>query len=227
MKMKSNKRKLCRRNPAHLRKIVHDEMGLQPSSDPAVVFIINIPARYNKARSERVHRVCSSWRGFRGEIARSDLYLRQAWRTEQRDLRREPCDGRRRGVCDNVLHRHGGDLGCLRNSCRHAGAKLLRTKCLYGCTYSLFKNWYPRYKIKVTWVDFNDFNALSRAITPQTRMLYFETPVNPTMELIDIQKVVEITKQHNVHRSQAHRIFSVVDNTFATPFCQRPISARC
>ena len=83
-----------------------------------------------------------------------------------------------------------------------SGSEIIAHKMVYGCTYSLFKNWYPRYKIKVTWVDFNDLNALNRAITPQTRMLYFETPVNPTMELIDIQKVVEIAKQHNVHRSQ-------------------------
>jgi cystathionine beta-lyase/cystathionine gamma-synthase len=104
------------------------------------------------------------------------------------------------------------------------GSEIIAHKMLYGCTYSLFKNWYPRYRIKVTWVDFNDQKALSKAITPQTRMLYFETPVNPTMELIDIQKVVEIAKQHNTHRSSQHRIFTVVDNTFATPFCQRPIS---
>ena len=74
------------------------------------------------------------------------------------------------------------------------GSEIIAHKMLYGCTYSLFKNWYPRYKIKVTWVDFNDLNALSKAITPQTRMLYFETPVNPTMELIDIKKVVDIAK---------------------------------
>ena len=104
------------------------------------------------------------------------------------------------------------------------GSEIIAHKMLYGCTYSLFKNWYPRYKIKVTWVDFNDLKALSRAVTPQTRMLYFETPVNPTMELIDIQKVVEIARLHNIHRYQQHRIFTVVDNTFATSFCQRPIS---
>jgi len=104
------------------------------------------------------------------------------------------------------------------------GVKLLPTKCCTAAPTRYFKNWYPRYKIKVTWVDFNDLNALSKAITPHTRMFYFETPVNPTMELIDIQKVVELAKQHNVHRSQPHRIFTVVDNTFATPFCQRPIS---
>ncbi|HTX19858.1 MAG TPA: aminotransferase class I/II-fold pyridoxal phosphate-dependent enzyme [Bacteroidota bacterium] len=104
------------------------------------------------------------------------------------------------------------------------GSEIIAHKMLYGCTYSLLKNWYPRYKIKVTWVDFNDAKALSHAISPQTRILYFETPVNPTMELIDIEKVVALTRHHNAHRSPQHRIFTVVDNTFATPFCQRPIS---
>lgn len=103
------------------------------------------------------------------------------------------------------------------------GSEIIAHKMLYGCTYSLFKNWYPRYKIKVTWVDFNDQRALARAISPQTRIVYFESPVNPTMELIDILKVVETVKHHNVHRSPQHRTYTVVDNTFSTPFCQRPI----
>jgi len=53
--------------------------------------------------------------------------------------------------------------------------------------------------------------------------LYFESPVNPTMELIDIRKVVEIARRHSSKRSKSHRIFTVVDNTFASPFCQRPL----
>jgi len=54
-------------------------------------------------------------------------------------------------------------------------------------------------------------------------LLYFETPVNPTMELIDIKKIADIAKRHNRNRSKAHRIFTAVDNTFATPYCQRPL----
>ncbi len=104
-----------------------------------------------------------------------------------------------------------------------SGSEVVAHKMLYGCTYSLFKNWLPRYHIKVTWVDFNDAKALSSAISPQTRMLYFETPVNPTMELIDIKKVVDAAQRHNRNRSKAHRIYTVVDNTFATPYCQRPL----
>lgn len=104
-----------------------------------------------------------------------------------------------------------------------SGSEVVAHRMLYGCTYSLFKNWLPRYRIKVTWVDFNDAKALNNAISPQTRLLYFESPVNPTMELIDIRKVVEIARRHNSHRTESHRIFTVVDNTFASPFCQRPL----
>ncbi|HAL55018.1 MAG TPA: cystathionine gamma-lyase [Bacteroidetes bacterium] len=103
-----------------------------------------------------------------------------------------------------------------------SGSEVVAHKMLYGCTFSLFKNWLPRYRVKVAWVDFNDAKALERAISPNTRLLYFETPVNPTMELIDIKRVVEVARKSNLHRSRAHQIFTAVDNTFATPFCQRP-----
>ncbi|MCX6138707.1 MAG: aminotransferase class I/II-fold pyridoxal phosphate-dependent enzyme [Ignavibacteriales bacterium] len=105
-----------------------------------------------------------------------------------------------------------------------SGQEIVAHKMLYGCTYSLFKNWYPRYRIKVHWVDFNDAKALERAITPQTRLLYFETPVNPTMELIDIANVVDIAQRHNKQRKELNRIYTAVDNTFASPFCQRPLT---
>jgi cystathionine beta-lyase/cystathionine gamma-synthase len=104
------------------------------------------------------------------------------------------------------------------------GQEIVAHKMLYGCTYSLFKNWYPRYRIRVNWVDFKDSKALSKAITPQTRLFYFETPVNPTMELIDIAQVVRIAAAHNKQRKASMRIHTAVDNTFASPFCQRPIT---
>ena len=104
-----------------------------------------------------------------------------------------------------------------------SGSEIVAHEMLYGCTYSLFKNWLPRYNIKVRWVDFKDRKALSNAITPRTRLLYFETPVNPTMELIDMEAVVETAKRHNRNQTRANRIFVAVDNTFASPFCQRPI----
>ncbi|MCX6132594.1 MAG: PLP-dependent transferase [Ignavibacteriales bacterium] len=104
------------------------------------------------------------------------------------------------------------------------GSEIIAHQMLYGCTYSLFKNWFPRYGINVKWVDFKDLKAVSNAISPRTRLLYFETPVNPTMDLIDIQGIAEITKRHNRNRSKPNRIYAAVDNTFATPYCQRPLT---
>ncbi|MGB2867574.1 MAG: PLP-dependent aspartate aminotransferase family protein [Bacteroidota bacterium] len=104
-----------------------------------------------------------------------------------------------------------------------SGSEIIAHKMLYGCTYSLFKNWLPRYRINVKWVDFNDTKALDHAISSHTKLLYFETPINPTMELVDIRKVVQVARRHNARRTKLHRIFTAVDNTFATPFCQRPI----
>ncbi len=105
-----------------------------------------------------------------------------------------------------------------------SGSEIVAHQMLYGCTYSLFKNWLPRYGINVKWVDFKDLKAVNNAISPRTRLLYFETPVNPTMDLIDIQAIAEITKRHNRNRSKANKIFAAVDNTFATPYCQRPLT---
>jgi methionine-gamma-lyase len=104
------------------------------------------------------------------------------------------------------------------------GSEIVAHQVLYGCTYSLFKNWLPRYGINVKWVDFKDLKAVNNAISPRTRLLYFETPVNPTMDIIDIQAIAEITKRHNRNRSKLNRIYAAVDNTFATPYCQRPLT---
>ncbi len=103
------------------------------------------------------------------------------------------------------------------------GDHLVAHDVLYGCTYSLLTHWLPRHGIEVTLVDFNDDAALAAAITGRTRMLYFETPVNPDMTLIDILKVRRIADTHNDRRSEADKIHVVVDNTFATSYCQRPI----
>jgi methionine-gamma-lyase len=68
-----------------------------------------------------------------------------------------------------------------------------------------------------------DSNAIDKALTAKTRVIYFETPVNPSMELIDIGAVRQTVDHANTRRKEAEKIRIVVDNTFATPFCQRPI----
>jgi cystathionine beta-lyase/cystathionine gamma-synthase len=104
-----------------------------------------------------------------------------------------------------------------------AGDEIVAHQTLYGCTYSLFTEWLPRYGITTRFADLRDNRSLSEALTPRTRVVYFETPVNPTMELIDIREVRVRMDDIAPGREQSGRMLMVVDNTFATPFCQRPL----
>ncbi len=104
-----------------------------------------------------------------------------------------------------------------------SGDNLVTHHVLYGCTYSLFANWLPRHGIQVAFENLTHMDVLRRAITPQTRIVDFETPVNPDMTLIDIGAVRKMVDACNQTRSSSERIWIIVDNTFATPYCQRPI----
>ena len=106
-----------------------------------------------------------------------------------------------------------------------AGDTVVSHKTLYGCTYSLFTNWYPRLGIDVRFVDLTDIASLEAVLEedPNVMAVYGETPCNPTLELLDLQAIADAVHRVNETRSPRRRVFTVVDNTFATPFCQRPI----
>ena len=112
-----------------------------------------------------------------------------------------------------------GVLGVLAKS----GDDVIAHRTMYGCTYSLFTNWYPRYNISVQLLNLHDLDMLASAIKSETRVIYFESPVNPTLTLIDIGSIAELVRQVNSTRPEDEHIRIVVDNTFATPYCQRPI----
>jgi len=155
--------------------------------------------------------------------SRAPIYIYDRLGEPNKDLLEQNLATAEKGECAVTFATGMGAVSALCGILLGSGSEIVAHKMLYGCTYSLFKNWLPRYGIKTRWVDFNDAQALDRAISPHTRLLYFESPVNPTMELIDIRRVVAIAAKHNRHRTSTHRIFTAVDNTFATPFCQRPI----
>ncbi len=113
-----------------------------------------------------------------------------------------------------------GVLGTLTGT----GSEILAHKILYGCTYSLLTNWYPRLKIEVKFVDFTNLTEVRQAISGKTRVLYMESPVNPTMRLVDLKAMADIVASANRNRGDENRMYTVVDSTFATPFCQRPIT---
>ena len=85
----------------------------------------------------------------------------------------------------------------------------------YGGTYRLFERVLRKYQLDFTYVDTSDLRAIEAAIRPETRMLFLETPTNPTLRLTDLAAACEI--------AHAHDVFVVVDNTFASPAVQRPI----
>lgn len=99
--------------------------------------------------------------------------------------------------------------------------EIIAHRVVYGCTYSLLTNWLPRYQITTRFVDLTNEQALRAALNERTRVIYFETPVNPTMQLIDIAAVRRVADEVNQGRREPIRL--IVDNTFATPYCQRPL----
>ena len=104
-----------------------------------------------------------------------------------------------------------------------AGDEIITHNTLYGCTLSLLTNWYPKYNIKWLPVDLTNLGYISKVLTSRTRVIYFESPANPNMEIIDLAAVRQITDKINRERGEHEKVYVIVDNTFATPYCQRPL----
>jgi methionine-gamma-lyase len=97
-------------------------------------------------------------------------------------------------------------------------------KTLYGCTYSLITNWLPRFNISHNLIDMNNLKDLEKALqAPETRIIYFESVSNPILEIADLEKIVLLVKNANKKREKDDQIYTVVDNTFPTPWALRPL----
>jgi methionine-gamma-lyase len=95
------------------------------------------------------------------------------------------------------------------------GDEIIADKTLYGCTFSFLNHGLAKFGVKVTHVDLTDPANLAATINPATRVVFFESPANPNMRLIDIAAVAAIATRHGAK--------TVVDNTYCTPYLQRPI----
>lgn len=96
-----------------------------------------------------------------------------------------------------------------------AGDHIVITEDVYGGSYRFVTKVLPRFGITHTFVDFTNLQAIEDAILPNTKLLFMETPSNPTLKITDIQAVVNIAKKH--------QCLTFLDNTFMTPLHQRPI----
>ncbi|MGB6483517.1 MAG: PLP-dependent aspartate aminotransferase family protein [Candidatus Acidiferrales bacterium] len=96
-----------------------------------------------------------------------------------------------------------------------AGDEVISTAQLYGGTYRLMRDIFPRMGIRVRHVE-SDLAGVEELVTTQTRCLYVETPTNPSLRLVDLRRAVELAREF--------KLVSIVDNTFASPALQKPIA---
>ncbi|MEC4238962.1 methionine gamma-lyase [Pseudomonas sp. DSV-1] len=96
------------------------------------------------------------------------------------------------------------------------GDEIIVNRTLYGCTFALLHHGIGEFGVVVKHVDMSNPADLEAAISPATRMIYFETPANPNMQLVDIAAVSTIAHAHN-------DLLVVIDNTYCTPYLQRPL----
>ncbi|MFC1958632.1 cystathionine gamma-synthase [Chloroflexota bacterium] len=96
-----------------------------------------------------------------------------------------------------------------------AGDHVISGDDIYGGTYRLFQNVMPDFGLEFTFLRMDSREKIEKAIKPNTRMLWIETPSNPLLNITDIEMAADIARKHN--------LMTVIDNTFATPFLTRPI----
>jgi cystathionine beta-lyase/cystathionine gamma-synthase len=94
------------------------------------------------------------------------------------------------------------------------GDHIVAQRDIYGGVTKFLSQWLPRLGIETTFVDTNDYEQHARAIRPNTRMLYLESPTNPALRLVDLKKAAALARQH--------KLISMIDSTFGTPINQHP-----
>src|SRR5277367_1026267 len=96
-----------------------------------------------------------------------------------------------------------------------SGDHVVAQRDIYGGATKFFTQWLPKLGIETTLVDTTAYDQHERAILPNTKLLYLESPTNPTVQVVDLHKAAAVAKKHN--------LITMIDSTFATPINQRPV----
>ncbi len=96
-----------------------------------------------------------------------------------------------------------------------AGDHIVADKCVYGCTFAFLTGILTRFGVEVDLVNCSEPEQVEKAIKPNTKLIYFESPANPVLKMVDMEAMARIGKKHD--------ITTVVDNTFMSPIFQRPL----
>lgn len=131
----------------------------------------------------------------------------------------------RKALEDGIALLEGGSVGIAFSSGMAAitavlmlfkgGDHIIVSDDLYGGTYRLFEQIFTNYDITTTYVDTSNANLVEEAIKPNTKAIFIETPTNPLMKISDLRALTTIGKNHD--------LITIVDNTFMTPYLQRPL----
>lgn len=100
-----------------------------------------------------------------------------------------------------------------------AGDHIVCSNGLYGCTYGFLEVLEEKFAITHTLCEMETAEEIKNSIQPNTKIIFVETPINPTMKLIDLELVIKVAKQHG--------LLVIVDNTFSSPYLQRPLTIGC
>lgn len=95
-----------------------------------------------------------------------------------------------------------------------SGDHVVAQRDIYGGATKFFSQWLPKFGIETTFVDTVEYDQHARALQPNTKLLYLESPTNPTLRVVDLRTVAALARQHN--------LITFIDSTFATPINQRP-----
>jgi O-succinylhomoserine sulfhydrylase len=96
-----------------------------------------------------------------------------------------------------------------------SGDHIVSSSSVFGATHSLFINYFPKWNIETSYFDINKPETIESFITPNTKILFAESPTNPAVDIIDLELLGAIAKKHN--------LILIIDNCFATPYIQQPI----
>ena len=97
-----------------------------------------------------------------------------------------------------------------------AGDHVVTDKTLYGCTFALMNHGFTRFGVEVTFVDTSNLDEVKNAMKENTRVVYLETPANPNLKIVDLEALSKLA-----HKNPNTLV--IVDNTFATPYMQKPL----
>jgi O-succinylhomoserine sulfhydrylase len=96
-----------------------------------------------------------------------------------------------------------------------SGDHIVSSRSVFGSTHALFMNYLPKWNISTSYFNVDEIESIERLIQPNTKILYAESPTNPAVDILDLERLASFAQRHN--------LLFIVDNCFATPYLQQPI----